>query len=135
MPSCCTPGHGDAGAVVLSPALPGPRTEAARRAARRLVDLPGGRFLMGTDDPDGFPADGEGPVREVTVSPFRIAATTVTNAQFATFVKATGHVTEARSSGSPSSSAAPPAATCATSGRATSRPSTPRRTVGKARLR
>ncbi len=54
---------------------------------------------MGTDDPDGFPADGEGPVREVTVSPFRIAATTVTNAQFATFVKATGHVTEAEEFG------------------------------------
>ncbi|MFJ1566648.1 SUMF1/EgtB/PvdO family nonheme iron enzyme [Streptomyces erythrochromogenes] len=55
---------------------------------------------MGTDDPDGFPADGEGPVREVRVSPFRIAATTVTNARFATFVKATGHVTEAEGFGS-----------------------------------
>nr|WP_242339139.1 formylglycine-generating enzyme family protein [Streptomyces formicae] len=60
-----------------------------------MIDLPGGRFLMGTDDPDGFPADGEGPVREVEVAPFRIAPTAVTNAQFATFVKATGHVTEA----------------------------------------
>lgn len=50
---------------------------------------------MGTDDPDGFPADGEGPVREAEVAPFRIAPTAVTNAQFATFVKATGHVTEA----------------------------------------
>ncbi|WP_374325530.1 hypothetical protein [Streptomyces sp. AP-93] len=33
---------------------------------------------------DGFPADGEGPVREVAVAPFRIAPTTVTNAQYAT---------------------------------------------------
>lgn len=94
MPSCCTPGHGDATTVALSPA-PRPPRSAAARAARRLIDLPGGRFLMGTDDPDSFPADGEGPVREVAVGPFRIAPTTVTNARFATFVKATGHVTEA----------------------------------------
>ncbi|MEU6881537.1 formylglycine-generating enzyme family protein [Streptomyces sp. NPDC046712] len=96
MSSCCTPAHGDAAAtaVTLSLAAP-PRTGPAQRAARRLIDLPGGRFLMGTDDPDGFPADGEGPVREVEVGPFRIAPTTVTNAQFATFVKDTGHVTEA----------------------------------------
>ena len=46
---------------------------------------------MGTDDDEGFAADGEGPVREVTVSPFRIAECAVTNSQYATFVKATGH--------------------------------------------
>jgi formylglycine-generating enzyme required for sulfatase activity len=50
---------------------------------------------MGTDDRDGFPADGEGPVREVELSPFSIDPTAVTNARFATFVKATGYVTEA----------------------------------------
>ncbi|MFK0050519.1 formylglycine-generating enzyme family protein [Streptomyces sp. NPDC090741] len=94
MLSCCAPGHGDATTVALSLA-PRPPVAVAPRAARRLIDLPGGRFLMGTDDPDSFPADGEGPVREVAVDPFRIAPTTVTNAQFATFVKATGHVTEA----------------------------------------
>ncbi|HEY9369638.1 formylglycine-generating enzyme family protein [Streptomyces sp.] len=68
---------------------------APSRVARQLLTLPGGRFLMGADDPEGFPADAEGPVREVAVEPFRIAATAVTNAQFATFVKATGHITEA----------------------------------------
>ncbi|MFI5666119.1 formylglycine-generating enzyme family protein [Streptomyces sp. NPDC051704] len=94
MLSCCTPGHGDATAVALS-LSPRPPVAAAPRAVRRLIDLPGGRFLMGTEDPDSFPADGEGPVREVAVDPFRIAPTTVTNAQFATFVKATGHVTDA----------------------------------------
>jgi formylglycine-generating enzyme required for sulfatase activity len=50
---------------------------------------------MGSDDPDGFPADGEGPVRTVTVAPFAIGECAVTNAQFATFAKATGHVTDA----------------------------------------
>lgn len=54
---------------------------------------------MGSDDPAGFPADGEGPVRTVEVSPFRIDATTVTVAQFATFVKDTGHRTDAERHG------------------------------------
>ncbi|MFD3658355.1 formylglycine-generating enzyme family protein [Streptomyces sp. NPDC058620] len=99
--SCCTPGNGDATTVALSlaPPPPPPPPVSALRVAKHLVDLPGGRFLMGTDDPDGFPADGEGPVREAEVAPFRIAPTAVTNAQFATFVKATGHVTEAEHSG------------------------------------
>lgn len=57
--------------------------------------VPGGPFGMGGADPDAFPADGEGPVRTVQVSPFHIDRTTVTNAQFAAFVKATGHVTDA----------------------------------------
>ena len=51
---------------------------------------------MGGDDADAFPADGEGPVREVRSAPFRIDATAVTNAQFAAFVKATGYVTDGR---------------------------------------
>lgn len=60
-----------------------------------MVALDGGPFLMGSEDDDVVPADGEGPVREVRVGPFSISAHPVTNAQFATFVKATGHVTDA----------------------------------------
>ena len=60
-----------------------------------MIDLPGGVFLMGTADEIGFPADGEGPVRTVTVDPFRLAATVVSNDQFAEFVADTGHVTDA----------------------------------------
>ncbi|MEU6985151.1 formylglycine-generating enzyme family protein [Streptomyces sp. NPDC046324] len=92
MPACCTPGHAHAPVPALAPpraALP------PSQVAGQLLTLPGGRFLMGTDDPEGFPGDAEGPVREAVVGPFRIAATTVTNAQFAAFVEATGHVTEA----------------------------------------
>ena len=33
-----------------------------------MVRIAGGSFLMGGDDPDAFPDDGEGPVREVTLS-------------------------------------------------------------------
>lgn len=60
-----------------------------------MVKLPGGTFLMGTDSDEGFPDDGEGPVREVTVDPFWIDTTTVTNKKFAEFIRATGYKTEA----------------------------------------
>ncbi|WP_405009441.1 formylglycine-generating enzyme family protein [Kitasatospora sp. NBC_01539] len=79
----------------VHPAAPERPSPAALRAARGLVDLPGGRFLMGTDDPVGFPADGEGPVRPVEIGAFRIAPAAVTNAEFASFVKDTGYVTDA----------------------------------------
>ena len=49
---------------------------------------------------EGFPADGEGPARRVRVSAFRIAATTVTNAQFTEFVRATAYITQAEEAGS-----------------------------------
>jgi formylglycine-generating enzyme len=54
-----------------------------------MVRLPGGRFLMGSDE---FYED-ERPVRPVEVASFWIDETPVTNTQFARFVKATGHVT------------------------------------------
>ena len=60
-----------------------------------MIKLPGGKFLMGTNDEEGFPEDGEGPVREITLDPFYIDETTVTNFQFAEFIKATGYITEA----------------------------------------
>jgi formylglycine-generating enzyme required for sulfatase activity len=60
-----------------------------------MVELSGGTFLMGTDSDEGFPSDGEGPVREVEVSPFAIDRHTVTNGQFSRFVEETGYVTEA----------------------------------------
>jgi formylglycine-generating enzyme required for sulfatase activity len=60
-----------------------------------LVLLAGGRFDMGTEAPDGYPADGEGPVHPVRLRPFAIDPHTVTNRWFAAFANATGHVTDA----------------------------------------
>lgn len=60
-----------------------------------MVLLPGGSFLMGADDAEGFPEDGEGPVREVTLASFWIDAFAVSNEGFARFVADTGHVTDA----------------------------------------
>ena len=84
--------------VMTGSALGRPQVSIARSAAavdHDLALLPGGDFLMGADDPDGFPADGEGPVRSVRLKPFRIARAAVTNAQFAAFVAATGYRTDA----------------------------------------
>ncbi len=58
------------------------------------ISLPGGTFLMGTDD-STFPADGEGPVRPVTLSPFGMGRVPVTNEMFAAFVRVTGYRTDA----------------------------------------
>jgi sulfatase modifying factor 1 len=59
-----------------------------------IISLPGGTFLMGTDYPDAFPNDGEGPVRPVTLSPFRIDTYPVTNRDFTAFIAATNYRTE-----------------------------------------
>ena len=67
----------------------------AHGATDDMVLLDGGEFLMGSEDRDGFPADGEGPVRQVTLSSFWVDPVAVSNARFAAFVQATGHVTEA----------------------------------------
>lgn len=100
--SCCTPERHESPAqgcrTGIQPVQGMPVPEATRHACCGTTDgmikLDGGRFLMGTEDDDAWAEDGEGPIREVTVSPFWIDATTVTNAQFAQFVDSTGYVTE-----------------------------------------
>lgn len=68
-------------------------------ARQGLVLIEGSTFEMGTDTAEGFPADGEGPVRKVSVDSFYISPYAVTNAQFQAFVEATGYMTEAESFG------------------------------------
>lgn len=87
---CCTPSRPPSGS-------PAPSAAPANIRSNRdgLIALPGGTFLMGSTGPETWPADGEGPVREVLLKPFWISAHTVTNEQFSTFVQATGYVTEA----------------------------------------
>ena len=64
-----------------------------------MVELPGGTFRMGSEDPDARHEDGEGPVREVAVDAFAIDRATVTNAEFAAFAKAVGYRTQAEDFG------------------------------------
>lgn len=65
----------------------------------QLVKIPAGNFLMGTNDKESFVGDGEGPVRTIKMKCFYIDQTTVTNKQFATFVKETNYITEAEQYG------------------------------------
>ena len=57
--------------------------------------MAGGRFLMGTETDVGFPADGEGPVREVLLDPFYIDRYPVTVESFEEFARDTNYVSEA----------------------------------------
>ncbi|MEZ4692107.1 MAG: formylglycine-generating enzyme family protein [Ignavibacteria bacterium] len=58
-----------------------------------MVWVPGGEFIMGTDEEDAyFP---EKPAHKVKVNGFWMDATEVTNAQFKEFVDATGYITVA----------------------------------------
>ena len=79
----------DAAAPTTAPAA------AAQKADDDMVAIPGGTFVMGTND--GFPF--EGPAHEVTVKPFKLDKHEVTVAQFAKFVAATGYKTEAEGFG------------------------------------
>ncbi len=90
---CCTPGRSE---PTASPAgVPARRLRSKKSTRRRMVLLPGGIFLMGTDSGEGFPADGEGPAHEVKVAPFHIDRCAVTNDEFRRFVDDSGHETEA----------------------------------------
>jgi sulfatase modifying factor 1 len=62
---------------------------------RAMISLASSTFRMGTDYHRGFPADGEGPVRPVSLSSFEIDTYPVTNADFALFITATNYRTEA----------------------------------------
>jgi formylglycine-generating enzyme len=87
-PGCCGPRRG--GAARADPGNPRIR---AQGSSNGMILIPEGTYLMGSDE--GYQADREGPVREVHTGAFRIDPFTVTNARFASFVKATGYVTEA----------------------------------------
>jgi formylglycine-generating enzyme required for sulfatase activity len=100
--SCCTPGDRPRGTDSASGpgAEPVVSTAGAALVAPDLVELDGGTFTMGTDGGYGYPLDGEGPAHEVALSPFAISRHAVTNEQFAAFVAATGHRTDAERYGS-----------------------------------
>src|SRR5581483_7388630 len=70
-------------------------TPPGRSRVGGMVRVPGGTFQMGNEDDAAQPGDGEGPLRQVTLAPFLIDPRAVSNAEFAEFVRATGHRTEA----------------------------------------
>ncbi|MBS1823769.1 MAG: formylglycine-generating enzyme family protein [Acidobacteria bacterium] len=92
---CCVPSKQRAEALAQSKELSAQRRFTTAKITEDRIRLDGGAFLMGTDDKEGFPADGEGPIREVTLDPFYIDRYPVTNERFREFVHATGFQTEA----------------------------------------
>ncbi len=91
--SCCTPDSPRVGPEQNQQGKPFERMTAGSAAG--MILLKGGLFLMGTDDKVGYPADGEGPIREITLSPFFIDPYAVSNADFTVFVNTTGYQTDA----------------------------------------
>ncbi len=96
--TCCTPGNKRCGCDDGQQGKPFARIAAG--STDNMVCLEGGTFLMGTEDEIGYPDDGEGPVREVTVNPFYIDQYAVSNADFAGFIETTGYQPDADKFGS-----------------------------------
>ncbi|HYO39455.1 MAG TPA: formylglycine-generating enzyme family protein [Nocardioidaceae bacterium] len=96
---CCAPAAGTVGAVAGGVPAPTPPPGRSTRRPRGLVPIPAGTFHMGDAHGEGYPADGETPPHAVRLTAFGMGATAVTNAQFAAFVKDTGHVTSAEEFG------------------------------------
>jgi formylglycine-generating enzyme len=96
--SCCAPAAPltAAAGTTADDVRPIPR---GVRSTRGQVRIPEGTFWMGDSHGDGYAADGELPVHRVRLSPYFIDAKAVTNAQFASFVRATGYVTDAERDG------------------------------------
>ncbi|MEP6068367.1 MAG: formylglycine-generating enzyme family protein [Paracoccaceae bacterium] len=87
--SCCSPSS-DRNARPVTP-VPFGAGKGMRPNAKRIL---GGTALVGTAHPI-IHEDAESPVREQKLEPFFMGETTVTNAEFAAFVDATGYQTEA----------------------------------------
>ncbi|WP_397336349.1 formylglycine-generating enzyme family protein [Paenarthrobacter nitroguajacolicus] len=105
MADCCSPGPRPlapptANVTVKAGTAVEPSTKAASRGTgTNDVVIPAGTFSMGDPFGEGYEADGESPVHQVSLHEFRISATTVTTAEFAAFVDATGHRTESEAFG------------------------------------
>ncbi len=94
--TCCTPARDVSTSMSCDDKLLSKAKESIKAPMQRID---GQRFLMGADSKNGFPDDGEGPVRKVSVDPFLISATAVSNKQFKAFIDATGYKTDAEKYG------------------------------------
>ena len=92
---CCSP----AGTLTVENRSAGISLLAAPKTAIRdyskMVRIPAGPFLMGTNNAMAYPADAEGPQRSVELDEYWIDETAVTNLDFSKFVEATDYKTEA----------------------------------------
>jgi formylglycine-generating enzyme len=94
-PPCCVPSKQHLAQLDASIRSSAARPRATAGSLKNMVRLDDARFHMGSESPEAFPTDGEGPVRLVALSAFYVSKFAVTNQQFAEFVRATEHRTEA----------------------------------------
>jgi sulfatase modifying factor 1 len=99
LPSCCAARRIDSSSVLEQNSTPISFSSRNNHTISEMMYLSGGDFLMGTDDQEGFPQDGEGPIRTITISPFYIDPCTVTNEQFTQFIAETAYQTDAEAFG------------------------------------
>jgi formylglycine-generating enzyme required for sulfatase activity len=92
---CCVPSKQRAFALEDSIQTAEQRERATSGSTEDMILLDKNTFLMGTDTTEGFPADGEGPIRKVLVDAFYIDRYPVTNEAFAEFARAGGYKTDA----------------------------------------
>ena len=92
---CCVPSKERAERLAESRYLTERRPRVTKGSTEEMVKLESVCFEMGTETEDGFPADGEGPIREVTLDGFWIDKYPVTNEQFREFAEAASYKTEA----------------------------------------
>jgi formylglycine-generating enzyme len=96
--SCCAPQGRAVFTAGPRPVLPDTMPTPSEHTIEQ-ARIPAQTFLMGDRLGDGKPTDGETPVHRVSLDAFSIDATSVTNADFARFVNATGYETEAETFG------------------------------------
>ena len=96
---CCVPSKARAVHLEISRKTSEERLRVTSGSTADMIRLDGGRFLMGTESSEGFRADGEGPIREITLDPFYMDTYPVTNRQFEEFALATEYRTEAEQFG------------------------------------
>ena len=94
-PPCCVPGKARAERLITSTEHSRVRHRITAGSTEGMVLLPAGVFRMGSEYAQGFPADGEGPVRPVQLDSFYIDEAAVTNDAFERFIAATGYSTDA----------------------------------------
>jgi sulfatase modifying factor 1 len=85
---CCAPTKDRARILENSVMAAASRMRATAGSVDEMIRLEGGSFLMGTEDADSIPADGEGPVRSVHLDPFWLDRYPVMNERFREFVLA-----------------------------------------------
>lgn len=82
--------------------MPSPTTQAqmvSDKDGMTIIYIPGGEFLMGSTDSDPDAQSDEKPQHTVTLDPYLIYQTEVTNAMYARFVAQTGYRTAAEKTG------------------------------------